>query len=277
MENGTYALALPKGWDGRAALPALVFFHGYGSSAGATLRRDDLRAELDRLGWLLIAPNGLVPPGRGRTSWSHEGSPSRTRDEAAFTHAVLGDVAERLPLDRGRVFVGGFSQGSSMAWHLACLDAAPYAGFVALSGAFWDPMPEDCPAPPRRLVHFHGLTDHTVPLEGRPIGGRFRQSDAFASLAVLRRSWGCPSMPDGMTVAGGLRCRTWPACGRGGALRFCLHDGGHEAPKGWAKEAFDWLEGDQVDAPRPPHGDKDPHPQTDPTAARTPGAAARAR
>ncbi len=241
VANGTYAVALPEGWDGKAPLPALLFFHGYGASAEGALNQPGLRAELDKRGWALIAPNGVRPPGRQQTSWAHEGSPSQARDEVAFVHAVLADAEGRLPIDDGRVYVGGFSQGSSMAWHLACLDQRDYAGFVAVSGAFWEPMPTSCPAPPRRLIHFHGFMDPVVPLEGRPIGDRWQQSDVFASLALLRREWGCTTMPEAMEIDATMRCRAWTGCTKGGELRLCLHDGGHAGPQGWAKTALDWL------------------------------------
>lgn len=259
VEGGTYALALPKGWNGERPLPALVFFHGWGASAAAALNQPSLRAALDARGWLLIAPNGARPPGRKQTSWAHQGSPSQARDDVAFVHAVLDDVARRLPVDAGRVFVGGFSQGASMAWHLACLDEQPYAGFVAVSGAFWEPMPEACPAPPRRLIHVHGFMDGVVPLEGRPIGDRWQQSDVFEGLALLRRAWSCPTMPKERVIAATMRCRAWTGCARGAGLKLCLHDGGHQAPEGWAGEALGWL---------------DP---TAPSAARSLGGAAPAR
>jgi polyhydroxybutyrate depolymerase len=39
-----------------------------------------------------------------------------------------------------------------------------------------------------------------------------------------------------------LDCRVWNACAPGTELEFCLHDGGHGVPPGWAEATLDWFE-----------------------------------
>jgi len=247
VADGTYHMAMPADGAAGQALPAVLFFHGYGASGGLVLGDAGLAGPIARRGYLLIAPDGLVPPGRDRASWSHQGSPSQVRDEPAFVTRVLDDVATRLEamgrsLDRGRILVAGFSQGGSMAWHMACFAGDRFAGFAPVSGAFWQPLPEDCPGGPVRMLHVHGLTDQVVPLEGRAIGDHWHQGDTFASMHLLRAVGACGDRPDRFETPLDMRCRIFEGCTGERTLELCLHDGGHAVPAGWADLALDWFE-----------------------------------
>lgn len=217
----------------------LLFFHGWGSSGAAVLRNPAIREAALSRGFVLVAPQGLVPPGQRNRGWSHQGSPQQLRDETAFVRRVLDDLATRTPYDPQRVLVSGFSQGASMAWHLACFDGARYAGFAPIAGAFWEPAPERCRGGPVELLQLHGFTDRVVPLEGREIGGRWHQADLFAGLAVLRAGNGCRSDPSAYAIRDGYRCRMWRDCGSGRGLALCLHDGGHVLPRDWLPRVLD--------------------------------------
>lgn len=241
--TGTYRVLPPEDWDGRSLLPAAMFFHGYRGSSDAILRDAGLLDAFDRAGILLIVPDGRDG------SWSHQGSPSQTRDEIAFVAEVMAEVGARWPLDRKRLWATGFSQGSSMVWDLACRGGG-FSAYVAISGAFWNPIPEDCPAGPASLLQFHGFTDRTVPLEGRAIRERFHQSDVFASLDTLRRTNQCRSNPDETAIDGEIWCRLWDlSCGSGHALELCLHPGGHGPPSGWFDRAWMWVREHGVPVP----------------------------
>ena len=91
------------------------------------------------------------------------------------------------------------------------------------------------------LLQIHGLTDDTVPLEGRAIRRVYHQSDIFASLARLREVDGCRSDPTGFATSGPLVCRSWTGCGSDRQLELCLHAGGHMLPPGWLTLAWDWV------------------------------------
>lgn len=234
VAGGSYRLRAPPGWDGRTALPVLVFFHGYKGSAAATIRDPGLAELGARRGILLVAPDGLDG------SWNFRGSPDHARDDTAFTRSLLADLAARLPIDRTRLWASGFSLGGSMVWALACTEPALFTGYAPIAGAFWDPLPESC-AGPADLVHVHGLSDPTMPLEGRSIAGQWHQGDLFASFSVLRASDGCARPPSDFTTEGPLVCRTWDGCTSGKAVRMCLHPFGHDLRPAWLASALDWL------------------------------------
>ena len=232
VAGGRYLIREPAGWDGQGALPMLLYFHPYGSSDTATRSRQWIAEELDERGILGVFPNGID------NTWAHEGSPSKARDELAFLDAVLADVESRYTLSS--VVVSGFSQGGSMAWDAACYRGDRFEAVFPIAGAFWEPLPDTCPAGPVVLRHTHGLADGMVPMEGRPIGNS-HQGDVLSGIAVWRSVNGCAEEPDRTQSVGSSTCQIWSSCSAQKELSLCLHGGGHEIPNGWFTESMDWA------------------------------------
>lgn len=241
IETGSYHLRLPDTWDGVSPLPALVFFHGHNATGGMSFRNGGLKTDLLDAGYLLIAPNGEPIAGRKTRRWP--GRVGGARDDVAFTLDVLADAKTRLPIDPERIFTAGFSAGGSMVWLLACRAADQFKAFVSVSGALRQPNPtENCPNAPVRFLHIHGFSDSQVPLEGREIRD-WHQGDVFESLGLARQSNACRTNPDQIQIEDRFRCRLWAESCETGAIRLCLHDGGHGLPKGWTAMARNWFEG----------------------------------
>lgn len=237
LPQGYYFAETPPGWNGRDPLPALVHFHGFRELAADVIAREDMRGVASRLGFALV-----VPQGEGQ-SWSHPGSPSQLRDDMAFTESLLADLRRRLPLDEGRIWASGFSQGASMVWALACARPGLFRFHLPISGAFWKPEPEHCPAGARAIRHIHGFNDVTFPLEGRPVrGGKFHQGRIRHALDLARRLDACrPAEEDVSGTLGALTCRRATGCERGAYLEFCLHAGGHDFDPSWLEDGYRLL------------------------------------
>jgi polyhydroxybutyrate depolymerase len=90
-------------------------------------------------------------------------------------------------------------------------------------------------------LQVHGFADTQVPFEGRAIGD-WHQGDLFESFALMRATNSCRSNPDEIIRGKVFRCRSWNSC-EAGALKMCLHDGGHGLTKGWTALAWDWFDG----------------------------------
>jgi polyhydroxybutyrate depolymerase len=241
--HGTYHLERPEGAGPRKAVMVL---HGFGGSGAGTLRNRGMVGVLLARGYAVIAPDGQ--PRQGQTTrtgltWDfHPDRPAR-RDEAAFLAEVADDAARRFDLDRGAMVLAGFSIGGSMVSYAACARPGDFAAYAPVAGNFWRPHPTACNGPVR-LLHTHGWTDLTVPLEGRMLGSGFAQGDVFAALSLWRETNGCTAMrPDSFATKGPFQIREWTACLPGAGLAFALHPGGHTVPKGWATLALDWFEG----------------------------------
>ncbi|MEW5423172.1 PHB depolymerase family esterase [Amorphus sp. 3PC139-8] len=234
VEGGDYRVHVPADWDGESQIPALVYFHGWKGSADSVMWNEGLTKAADDLGVLLVAPNG-----QGK-SWSFPGSPSHHRDEIAFVAHVLDDVEARYPIAPDRTVAAGFSMGASMAWFTACYLGDRFDGFIPVAGAYWNPIPTDCPSPVPNLIQIHGTSDTVVPMEGRPIGDSSRQSDVMESLTTWRKRAGCAAQPLPAEL-GDLACERWQSCG-GKRLELCTHSGGHEIEPGWIEDAYRALQ-----------------------------------
>ncbi len=244
ISSGSYHVELPSTAVAAPGLPALIFLHGWGGSGQGTLsNRGMVEAVLAR-GYAVIAPDGLPrAQGNGR-SWSFHPDRPAGRDETAFLIAVADDAAARFGVDRGRMLLGGFSIGGSMASYVACAAPDAFAAFAPVAGSFWRPLPGRC-AGPVRLLHTHGWTDATVPLEGRRVGSAgATQGDVFAAQEIWRQANGCDRIrPDNFGEAGAFWWRRWTDCKQGSALEFALHPGAHDIPRGWSTLVLDWFEG----------------------------------
>jgi len=248
VDGGAYLVRPPSSWDGRSALPAVVFFHGWMQSARDVMRDEALARVISDLGVLEVAPDGA---GRG---WSFPGSPSHYRDEFAFIRAMLDDVETRFPIDKRRLRASGFSQGGSMVWYAACFLGDRFAAFVPIAGDFWEPPPTMCPSGPVSIRHIHGLADETFPASGRAVAEHAHQGDLWRGWAFWLRTDGCMAPPERVEAVGEMTCQTWAArtCSSGRELTLCLHSGGHMFNAEWLREAYRWVQELDVAGVAPP-------------------------
>lgn len=235
---GTYEVLLP---EVAKDAPIVVHLHGYGGNGKGALKQTHVALVFRDRGYAVIAPNGLRRGGDGPTSWNFL-QRDAVRDEPAFYRQVVEDAVKRFDLDRDRVLLSGFSIGASMVHYTACADANLFAAYAPVAGSFWQPHPESC-AGPIKLLHTHGWTDGTFPLEGRRVGSGFTQGDAFQSVHIWREANEC-TQPRARKFqkTGKFMRRAWTECTEGTALEFALFDGGHVVPNGWADMAADWFE-----------------------------------
>ena len=235
--GGSFRVLAPPEWDGHAKLPVLMFLHGYTGEGADVLADADVTGPAGALGFLLVAPDGL------NGTWSHQGSPSQARDDRIFLHAVLAEVKRRWPVDARLIVLGGFSQGASMVWDMACFAPLGFSAFLPFSGGFWERMPTACTAPVN-LRHVHGTADETVPMAGRTVLDRWRQADIERGFAIWRETDHCIAPPERHMRAGELACTVW-SCRTRRTLELCLHPGGHKMDAVWLEDGLRWARGEQ--------------------------------
>ncbi|MEO0343599.1 MAG: alpha/beta fold hydrolase [Pseudomonadota bacterium] len=247
VEEGEYFIAMPQ--SSTATPPAVVFVHGFGGSGpGVLLNSGMVRTFTDR-GYAVIAPNGLQRSGGNGGSWSFHPEREQRRDEIAFLTAVRDDAVAQHGIDPNKIILAGFSIGGSMTAYLACAAPGTFAAYAPLGGNFWRPHPTDC-AGPVRMLHTHGWTDGTVPLEGRVLRGEdsrdlaaLIQGDVFHAMLIWRETNKCFQLkPDSYVTQGPFLIRKWTDCAPGSALGLALFPGGHIIPQGWATLTMDWFE-----------------------------------
>jgi polyhydroxybutyrate depolymerase len=218
--------------------------HGYSDSAEAVMADGPLRTTLSEAGVILIAPQG-AKDARGVHTWSFPGGQSLPRNDVDFVAAVVKDAESRWPIDKKRLLASGFSVGGSMTWYVACATQGVFAAYAPVAGAFWVPEPERCKSGPVSLRHVHGLTDQTVPMQGRILrGGAMRQGDVMKSFNILKSENACSDTPTRIESKDALTCETWAAadCASARELVLCLHTGEHIIEASWILDAMRWLD-----------------------------------
>lgn len=231
-----YRIALPEGQEAGAALPAIVFAHGYRGSADGIMRNTGLRQMVSELGAALIAVKSK------EDDWVIPNAPrhmdSDGAEEFAYFDAVLADAAEKFNIDRSRVMATGFSAGGMMVWNLACARSESFAGFAPMSGTFWLKPPETCDGPVANVIHIHGDDDPTVPLKGRAIGPTHQGEVAQALDMYGEYGAFGPAQPE---THGELRCEARTNA-EGDLLEFCLFPGGHSFRTEYLRFAYEKFE-----------------------------------
>mgnify|MGYP003885704741 FL=1 len=126
-----------------------------------------------------------------------------------------------------------------MAFDVGCYLPGEVDALFGASGTFWRPEPARCDGPlPVRYTH--GRDDGVMPLNGRPIGA-YHQGSVADSFVALRATNGCPDDPDEVVEVGPETCELWSTCDSGQPLMWCMYDGGHRLPTGWAGRMLDWF------------------------------------
>jgi polyhydroxybutyrate depolymerase len=231
LGDRTYRIYLP---ERKAAEPlgAVIFIHGYRGNSAQILGDKSLIALASELRVALVAPQSAGE------NWQLPGQP-RHKDatgavEFDYFRRLISDIVQRFQIDRRKLLATGFSAGGMMVWNLACHQGDLFAGFAPIAGTFWAPVPETCPGPAVSLIHFHGMSDTLVPLDGRKVADG-KQGEVMNALALFTRigHFGKEHpMP-----AKDLECkRRENASGK--ILEFCTHPGGHFYQADYVRRAW---------------------------------------
>lgn len=255
LGDRAYHIALPEDHSGdhtdnhNEPVPAIIYLHGAGGSGAGAMRNTGMvNAYLER-GYAVIAPDGASRENRNGLGWGFHPTSGRQRDEVTYLQAVRDDAVQNFGLDPDNIILAGFSIGGSMTAYTACLAPDSFAAYAPLGGNFWRPHPEACQGPVR-MLHTHGWTDGTVPLEGRVLNRvpmtdptARMQGDVFQALEIWRETNECYHLKaDSFTMTGPFWRRAWDRCASGSALELALFPRGHIVPQGWSDLVVDWYE-----------------------------------
>jgi polyhydroxybutyrate depolymerase len=231
-----YLVSPPPEWDGKKPIGAFVFIHGHRATAAEMIGYRELIDAVHAQGFMLVAPQGLGD------SWSTPGSPGDgRRNEVSFIASVMDDLAKRFPVDQKRAVASGFSQGASVVWEIACHGDGRFQAFLPIAGVWWQPMPKECKAPPRPLLHIHGTADPVMPMTGRNLRDRWKQGDVRDAMTTLKKVNGCSASPTRTEPRGPLTCELFSGCLSHKPVALCLHGGDHHTNPRWITDVKEWL------------------------------------
>jgi polyhydroxybutyrate depolymerase len=157
--------ARPRRFGLAVAFPLVVVLHGSGADGETIRHMSGLDALADSARFLVAYPDGVTGAFGLQSDWNAGDccgvAADQKVDDVGFIHALIGSVAARLPVDRRRIYVAGFSDGARMAYRVGCDLGNEVAAVAIVAGSLLD---SHCS--PRRavpLVAFHGTADLEVP------------------------------------------------------------------------------------------------------------------
>jgi len=171
-------LHVPPAYDGKTALPLVVFFHAEGESASKAAEDDNWEPLADAKGFFAAFPEGLgqsaarpADPRNNPEIW-RDWEPRTTKDDVddlEFVQKLLDQIESKYKIDASRVYAAGMGNGGSMA--MLCGDemSARFAAVGAVASHLWDPGDSMKRAVP--LIYFIGKSDPLCPIGGGTVAG----------------------------------------------------------------------------------------------------------
>jgi polyhydroxybutyrate depolymerase len=160
----TYKLVVPKGYDGRHALPLVILLHGWTSNADQILAITKFGDKADKESFFLAVPNGT--PGIGQTKGWNVGFldlGAAGVDDVTFVNDILDACERDLMVDSKRIYVTGHSNGAMLAHRIGAELGKRIAAIAPVSGSVG--MGQTLigkPVAPVSVLIIHGDQDETV-------------------------------------------------------------------------------------------------------------------
>jgi polyhydroxybutyrate depolymerase len=197
----SYYLHLPPSVRSGAPLPLVLAFHRDGGRASGYRNYTRLDALSDREGFAVAYPDGTGPERLGRRleTWNAGGccglAVREGVDDVAFARALVDEIAQRVRIDRSRVYATGHSNGAMMAYRLAAEAPDLLAAIAPVAGAMLlEPFEATEPMP---VLHIHSVDDSRAPYVGGrgalfPLADRIGHNAVEEELDRWVRLNGCP-------------------------------------------------------------------------------------
>ena len=176
----TYLLDAPGGSATAAGRPLLILLHGGGGTADSLDKQTGgLPAMANAAGYVVARPQGL------NRQWNDGREVNKEVGDVAFLSAMVDDIASRQPIDRGRLYAAGISNGGFMSGRLACeadLGIAAIAQVAATLGVDTDAACN--PGHPVSVLAILGRADPIVPYAGGPVRLPWDSSEAGRGIVL---------------------------------------------------------------------------------------------
>ena len=185
-----YLVIHPDGYDPEEDYPMIVLLHGYGANMHDLA---GLCPAIDPEGYLYACPNApltfQIRPGYEGFGWMPPMPPMGTGTIEDARRAVetldpfFDEVMEQYHVPKGRVILGGFSQGGGMTYRCGLKRPEVFAGLAALSSTMPDKDDLKAQLPAQRtqpIFISHGTHDQLAPVERAQEARDFLQSEGYS-------------------------------------------------------------------------------------------------
>lgn len=222
----SYDVHVPESCDASdGPVPLVLDFHGLGSNKDQQRRLSGMLEQSEDHGFLVAYPQGFNNAWNAGWCCSFLAGDGERFDDVGFSIAVADTVAAMAPVDSGRIYATGLSNGGAMSHFLACNAASVFAAAAPVSFQLSGPQFDECsPSRPIPVLAFHGLHDSILDYEG---------GEGFPSAPESFERWGeldrCTGSPARTIEEGKSFCEELEPCADGVAVGLCSLDVGHIA------------------------------------------------
>ena len=220
----SYLYFVPREVDRTQPTSVILAFHGGGFSAQSMVEGTDLlEGAGHQHGFIIVYPQGYKNSwNAGPGNWGpavNEGI-----DDVAFVSALLDDLASFVTVDPQAIYATGMSNGSAMAYRLACQLSDRVA---AVAGVASSPSLPTCrPLRPVPIIHFWGTAD-SMHRPGAP--GQAKQ--AAWTIEIWTQLNGCTDEKQVIYKRGTAVCVSHSHCRDNAEVVLCTIEGmGHRWP-----------------------------------------------
>jgi len=160
----TYSFYVPASYVPGIAVPMVIGLHGLGSDGASFAEYRDFRPIADTANFIVVHPDGSTL--FGLKFWNYENILGSTVDDVGFLEALIDTISADYSINPQRIYCTGMSNGSFMAYYLAC-QSDRFAAIGTVTGSMSTDMYNACtPSYPMPVIHIHGTNDSTNPYEG---------------------------------------------------------------------------------------------------------------
>ena len=165
-----YVLHVPQLYDGETPLPLVLNFHGFGDSATSHSLLTGMIPVANENNFIIAFPQGALLNGSPHWNSNLESPENKsTVDDFGFVESLVSDVSSNYNIDQTKIYATGFSNGGFLVYSLACYNSDLFAAFAGVSTTIMEEAIVNCsPAHKTPIIHFHGLLDQDVPINGGP-------------------------------------------------------------------------------------------------------------
>jgi polyhydroxybutyrate depolymerase len=178
----TYRVYAPEGVT--RPMPLVFSFHGFLGTASMQENYTLFTPVAAREKFIVVYPDGLkkrwspTRPAAGAAA-----APDGTPDDIAFVLALIDDVAAQYPVDRGRVFATGMSNGGLLCYALAAEAGSSFAGIAPVAGGLMEANAAHLPSTNRiSLLAIQNDKDRLVPFEGGSFSHGRRNDSSLSTM-----------------------------------------------------------------------------------------------
>lgn len=171
-----YILRLPRKGDSSGPLPLIIVLHGTYGTGEKMQEQLGFDALADERGFMVAYPDAFRKSKlRSRTTRWNDGrgtleSTELGVDDVRFIQSMIEDIAKHAPLDRGRIYATGGSNGGIMTYRLGCELKGTFAALAPVIANIAVSLKDSCrPEPGVSLLTINGAADPVVPLNGGTI------------------------------------------------------------------------------------------------------------